>query len=155
MIEDEILPLCVGNGVGILCYSPLAQGLLADVYPTVDDVPENLKRTRWYAGTRPNTDHDDPGCEAEVFAALEEVRAICAEVGAPMASVALAWLMAQPGVTSILVGARKPEEVGWNLPSLELTLPDEVLAALSAATEPVKRALGGNPDMWMSTSRMR
>jgi aryl-alcohol dehydrogenase-like predicted oxidoreductase len=123
-------------------------------------VPENLKRTRWYAGTRPNTDHDDPGCEAEVFAALDEVRRIAAdlrsgEVGAPMAAVALAWLRQQEGVTSILVGARKPQEVRWSLPSLELTLSDDVLAALSAATEPVKRALGGNPDMWMSESRMR
>jgi aryl-alcohol dehydrogenase-like predicted oxidoreductase len=155
VIEDEVKPLCIQNEVGILCYSPLAQGLLAGIYPTVDDVPENLKRTRWYAGTHPNTDHDDPGCEAEVFAALDEIRRISADVGAPMASVALAWLMAQPGVTSILVGARQPDEVGWNLPALELTLPGDVLAALSAATEPVKRALGGNPDMWMSTSRMR
>jgi aryl-alcohol dehydrogenase-like predicted oxidoreductase len=155
LIEDQIKPLCVENGVGILCYSPLAQGLLAGIYPTVDDVPENLRRTRWYAGTRPNTDHDDPGCEAEVFAALAEVRRIAAEVGAPMAAVALAWLRQQPGVTSILVGARKPDEVGWNLPSLDLTLSDDVLAALSAATEPVKLALGGNPDMWMSESRMR
>jgi aryl-alcohol dehydrogenase-like predicted oxidoreductase len=154
-IEDEIQPLCVQAGVGILCYSPLAQGLLAGIYPTVDDVPENLKRTRWYAGTRPNTEHDDPGCEAEVFDALDEIRSIAAEVGAPMAAVALAWLRQQAGVTSILVGARKPDEVGWNLPSLDLTLPDDVLAALSAATEPVKQALGGNPDMWMSTSRMR
>jgi aryl-alcohol dehydrogenase-like predicted oxidoreductase len=154
-IEDQIQPLCVQAGVGILCYSPLAQGLLADLYPTVDDVPENLKRTRWYAGSRPNTQHDDPGCEAEVFRALDEVRRIAGELGAPMATVALAWLRQQPGVTSILVGARKPEEVGWNLPALELTLPDDVLARLSAATEPVKEALGGNPDMWMSTSRMR
>ena len=43
-----------------------------------------------------------------------------------MASVALAWLMAQPGVTSILVGARKPQEVGWNLPALDLALGREL-----------------------------
>ena len=47
VIEDAIKPLCEKNEVGLLCYSPLAQGLLADIYPTVDDVPENLKRTRW------------------------------------------------------------------------------------------------------------
>ena len=72
-----------------------------------------------------------------------------------MAAVALAWLRQQAGVTSILVGARKPDEVGWNLPSLELTLSEDVLVALSAATEPVKRALAGNPEMWISRSRMR
>jgi aryl-alcohol dehydrogenase-like predicted oxidoreductase len=72
-----------------------------------------------------------------------------------MAAVSLAWLRQQASVTSILVGARKPKEVGWNLPSVELTLPDDVVQELAAVTEPVKRALAGNPDMWMSTSRMR
>jgi aryl-alcohol dehydrogenase-like predicted oxidoreductase len=155
VIEAEIKPLCEANGVGILCYSPLAQGLLAGIYATLQDVPENLMRTRWYAGSRPNTDHDDPGCEAEVFSALDEVRRIADELGEPMASVSLAWLRQQAIVTSILVGARKPAEVGWNLPAIELTLPDDVVRALAAVTEPVKKKLGSNPDMWMSTSRMR
>ena len=155
VIEDEVKPLCAENEVGIICYSPLAQGLLAGIYPTTEDVPEHLARTRWYAGSRPNTEHDGPGCEAEVFAALGQIRRIAGELGAPMASVALAWLRQQAGVTSILVGARKPAEVGWNLPSVEFTLPDEVIRGLTTVTEPVKRALGGNPDMWRSPSRMR
>ncbi len=155
VIEDEVKSLCIENDVGIICYSPLAQGLLAGIYPTIEDVPEHLARTRWYASSRPNTEHSDPGCEAEVFAALAEVRRIADELGEPMAAVSLAWLRQQAGVTSILVGARKPEEVGWNLPSVELTLPDGVVEELAAVTEPVKQALAGNPDMWMSTSRMR
>jgi aryl-alcohol dehydrogenase-like predicted oxidoreductase len=155
VIEAEIKPLCVDNGVGILCYSPLAQGLLAGIYATPQDVPEHLARTRWYASSRPNTEHDEPGCEAEIFAALDEVRRIAGELGEPMAAVSLAWLRQQAGVTSILIGARKPVEVGWNLPAVELTLPGDVVQALSVATEPVRERLGDNPDMWMSTSRMR
>ena len=72
-----------------------------------------------------------------------------------MATVALAWVKAQAGVTSFLVGARNPEELAWNLPVLELKLAPDVLAELSSITEPVKAKLGNNPDMWMSTSRMR
>ena len=141
--------------MGILCYSSLAQGLLAGIYATADDVPDNLTRTRFYASTRPHAEHGEPGCETQVFAALNEIRSVAADLGVSMAALSLAWLRQQPGVTSMLVGARKPQEVSWNLPVLELTLPDDVLRHLAAATEPVKAKLGANPDMWFSKSRMR
>lgn len=155
VIEQEIQPLCLENKVGIICYSPLAQGLLTGRYATADDVPDGLSRTRLYANTRPMAEHTDPGCETEVFAALAEIRRIADELGQPMATMALAWVKQQPGITSFLVGARKPEELQWNLPVLDLTLSADVLAELARVTEPVKAKLGNNPDMWMSTSRMR
>jgi aryl-alcohol dehydrogenase-like predicted oxidoreductase len=155
VIEHEIQPLCEENGVGILCYSSLAQGLLAGIYASADAVPDHLTHTRWYASGRPNAQHGEAGYEDQVFAALGEVRRIAGELGQPMAVVSLAWLMAQPGVTSMLVGARAPVEVGWNLPAVDLALSDDVLQELAEVTAPVKDVLGDNPDMWMSTSRMR
>jgi myo-inositol catabolism protein IolS len=155
VIEREIVPLCQREEVGIMCYSPLAQGLLTGRYRSADEVPDGLARTRHYAPTRPLAKHGEPGCEAEVFAAIAGVRAIADELDQPMAAVALAWVRQQPGVTSFLVGARSPDELAWNLPSLELTLSDATLARLAAATEPVKAGLGDNPDPWMSPSRYR
>lgn len=155
VIEQEIQPLCLQKQVGLICYSPLMQGLLTGRYATVEDVPAGLARIRLYAGSRPMAQHGEPGCEAEVFMALQKIRHIADELGQPMATVALAWVKQQPGVTSFLVGARKPEELQWNLPVLELTLSADVVAALNHATAPVKAQLGNNPDMWMSTSRMR
>lgn len=155
VIESEIQPLCVDNGVGIICYSPLAQGLLTGRYTTVDEVPEHLSRTRLYASTRSFSQHDDPGCEDEVFAALNTIRNIAEQLNQPMANVSLAWARQQPGITSLLVGARNPQELEWNLPAIRLNLPNEALSELSAATETIRVKLGQNPDMWMSTSRMR
>ncbi len=155
VIEREVQPLCVEHNVGIICYSPLAQGLLTGRYRAADEVPDGLARTRWYNTKRAMAQHDEPGCEAAVFAALAEIRQIAAELGVPMAILALAWIKQQPAVTSFLVGARNPEELSWNLPVLALTLDSATLARLAAATEPVKAYLGDNPDMWMSTSRMR
>ena len=155
VIEREIQPLCLQQQVGLICYSPLMQGLLTGRYATADDVPAGLARIRLYANHRPMAQHGEPGCETEVFTALQEIRRIADGLGQPMATVALAWVKQQPGVTSFLVGARKPEELQWNLPVLDLTLPAAVVAALNHATEPVKAHLGNNPDMWMSTSRMR
>ena len=155
VIEGEVQPLCVEKGMGLICYSPLAQGLLTGRYASTDDVPDGLARTRHYAGSRPQSQHGEPGCEVKVFAALVGIRRIADGLGQPMAAVSLAWVKQQAAVTSLLVGARKPEEVAWNLPSLELELSAEIVAELNRVTEPVKQALGSNPDMWMSRSRMR
>lgn len=155
VIEREIQPICVEHSVGIICYSPLAQGLLTGRYKAADEVPDGLAQTRWYNSSRVKAQHGEAGCEAEVFAAVEGVRQIAADLGQPMANVALAWVKQQAAVTSFLVGARNPNELSWNLPVVDLTLSAEILQRLSAVTEPVKEKLGNNPDMWFVPSRMR
>lgn len=155
VIEGSIQPVLLANEIGIICYSPLAQGLLTGRYASADEVPDGLARTRHFAGTRPRAKHGEPGCEAEVFAALARVRRVADGVGEPMASVALAWVRQQRGVASLLVGARSPDEVRRNLPAFDLTLTADTIKELSAVTEEVKRRLGPNPDMWDSDSRMR
>lgn len=155
VIEREIQPACLANDIGLICYSPLMQGLLTGRYACADEVPDGLSRTRLYSGDRPMAKHGEPGCETEVFEALTKISTIADEVGATLAEVALAWVRQQPGVTALLVGARNPEEIQWNLPSVDLTLSKDIITRLSATTETVKDKLGNNPDMWMSESRMR
>jgi myo-inositol catabolism protein IolS len=155
VIEREILPVCLTNRVGLMCYSPLAQGLLTGRYASADDVPDGLSRTRLYAGTRPLATHGEAGAEREVYTALAEIKQIADELGQPMAAVALAWVRQQAGVATILIGARSPQELQLNLPALNLTLAPDVVAALNRVTEPVKEKLGNNPDMWVAASRMR
>lgn len=155
VIEREIQPLCLQHNIGLICYSPLMQGLLTGRYQSADDVPEGLARTRLYAHTRPMAKHGEPGCETEVFETLHEIEQIAKDLNQPMATIALAWAKQQAGITSLLVGARKPEEVSWNLPAIDLTLPEDIIQRLSAVTQPLKEKLGHNPDFWMSESRMR
>ena len=155
VVEHEILPLCKANDVGLICYSPLAQGLLTGRYSSADDVPDGLARTRWYSGDRPNAKHGEAGCEDEVFEALNAIREICEGIGQEMATVSLAWVRQQLGVTSVLVGARSPDELLWNLPAISLVLEDDVIGQLRTATEAVKKKIGLNPDPWMNPSRMR
>ena len=154
-IERAVLPLCRANGIGVICYSPLAQGILTGRYANADEVPPGLARTRHYSDDRPLSHHGEPGVEQELFSALAKIRTTAADLGEPMAAVALAWARQQAGVTSLLVGARNADELRRNLPSLELTLTDDVLRQLAFATEPVKEALGENLDMWYAPSRMR
>ncbi len=154
-IEYEIKPKCIEENISILCYSPLMQGLLAGKFASADDVPPSRARTRHFSGERPEARHGEPGAEEETFAAVQAIREIAEKVGAPMAQIAIAWLIAQPGVGSVIVGVRNPEQARANAAAAELSLSAEVIDRLSEVTEPLKRTLGPNADMWQSESRIR
>jgi aryl-alcohol dehydrogenase-like predicted oxidoreductase len=118
-------------------------------------VDDERARIRLYSKDRSGTVHDEPGCEKEANEALEKIRTICADLNQPMANVALAWVLKQPGIASVLAGARQPKQVAANVQAADLDLADEVVAALTAATEEVKSKLGPNADPWRTASRIR
>jgi myo-inositol catabolism protein IolS len=154
-VEYEILPLCARTGISVLCYSPLMQGLLTGKFADPSEVPDDRARTRHYPSSRPQARHDEPGAEEETFAAVAKVRRIADQLGEPMTYVAVAWLLAQEGITSAIVGARNPEQVQSNVRAAGLRLSNDTMAALASATRPLKEKLGPNADMWQSTSRMQ
>ena len=136
-IEAELLPLCLGGGLGggdaaatgapcmgVLAWSPLLQGILCGKFATADEVPRGRARTRLFAnaggaGSRPFGRHGEAGHEAALFAALDRIRAIAAGAGESMATLALAWVATRRGVTSVLMGARTPAQVERNLRCLD------------------------------------
>jgi myo-inositol catabolism protein IolS len=154
-IEVEIQPTCLENNVGLMCYSPLAQGLLTGRYASADEVPDGLSRSRLFSNSRPLTNHGEDGCETEAFDAIAQVIEIAAELEEHPAKVSLAWVRSRPGITSLLVGARSPDELDLNIPAFEYDLPQGIADRLSAATEPVKAEIGSNADMWSGDNRMR
>ena len=154
-IEYEILPFCRQNGIGLMVYSPLMQGILTDRYPTVDDVPEGIARSRHFSPDRPMSEHGDVGMEDELFEAIRAVRKIASDLGRSTAAVALAWLRRETAVTTLLIGARNADEVQMNLEAFEFDLPDDAANALSDATAEIKERLGGDPDLWRYPGRMR
>lgn len=154
-IEFDIQPVCVREGVGILCYCPLAQGLLTGKFRSADDVPEGRARTRHFSSNRPQARHGEAGFEAETFEAIGRIHRICQALGKTVAEVSLAWLVHQPGVASVLAGARRVEQVRQNAQAGDVRLGPEVLRQLGEATDALKQAMGRNADMWQSESRMR
>jgi aryl-alcohol dehydrogenase-like predicted oxidoreductase len=154
-IEDAILPRCRAAGLGVLAYTPLAQGLLTGKFRSADEVPEGRARTRHFAGSRPKSRHGEPGAEMETFEAIAAIRRICERAGLPMTQVAIAWVLAQPGVSSVLVGARRPEQIQENARAAEVKLDPGLVRELTAATEALKAKLGPNPDEYQSVSRFR
>jgi aryl-alcohol dehydrogenase-like predicted oxidoreductase len=154
-IEHEILEKCKEARVGVLAYSPLAQGLLTGKFKQPDEIDDERARLRLYSKDRPGTVHDGESCEKEVFEALKQIDSICADIGEPMANVSLAWVLQQPGILAVLAGARKPDQIINNARAADLKLSGAILSSLSDATEAVKTILGPNTDPWRTASRIR
>jgi len=153
-IEFEILDICVKNKTPILAYSPLAQGLLTGKYNSVEDCPEGISRSRLFHHSRSKLcRHKEEGVEKELFEAISKIKKISERLGKPMATVALAWLLAQKGVGAILVGVSNHKQIATNVDALSLKLDQNTLKELSDATEPLKQKFGSNPDLWAQISR--
>ena len=153
-IEYEVLPKCRENGIGVLTYSSLAQGLLSGKYKTPDDFPVGRARTKLFGASRPGVKHGGTGCEELAFRAIDRIRRIALEIGAPMANVALAWILAQPGISAVVVGGRTAAQALANAGASDLTLSPDIISALSAATDEVKAFFGNDLDAW-SSDRIR
>lgn len=128
-IERDHVPLAREFGLGITPWSPLAAGFLAGKYTR--DAQGNVSA----GGGR--LDLNLPSFQLFTdrnWRVLDAVRAIAAEAGLDMAQMALAWATAQPGVTSLILGASKFNQLHSNLASLQMTLPQDVMNKLQAAT---------------------
>ena len=146
--EREIQSCCRENGIGIICWGPLMEGLLTGKFGTPDDFPLTRARTRHFSKSRPMTVHGESGQEEETFAAIDRVRRIAAGIGQPMAAVSIAWLLHQPGVTTVLAGSRRPDQILQNVQAAELRLSPEIVQELADATEELKRRFGSNQCMY-------
>ena len=154
-IEHELLQLCADNGIGIMAWGSLQQGLLCGKYKTADDVPPGRARNRLFSSSRPQQRHGEAGLEIETFAAVEEVRKIAADVSRPMAEVSLAWVLQQPHMTMCLMGARNGDMLTSNLPAVKDKLDAATVAKLSAVTNDVKDKLGLNLDSYETLEHTR
>ena len=148
MIEFEIVPSCLKEQIGILVYSPLMHGMLADKYRTAAEVPDGRARSRHFTTDRPMARHGEPGCETETFQAIDRIRQIATDDGRSMAEISLAWVLAKPGIASVIAGARNADQLRQNVEFIERPLTQDLVAALDEATAEVKGALGTNPDLW-------
>ncbi len=155
-IEFDIAPICEANQVSILCYSPLMHGLLTGKFKRIQDIPEDRARTRHFnSHLWPQARHGEEGKEDEVMAVIEGLRAIAQSLDLSMANVALAWLLKQPAVTSVIMGGRNASQVQRNAQAAATVLTDDVVEQLNQLSKALKDKMGNNADMWQAASRIR
>ncbi|MCS7030237.1 MAG: aldo/keto reductase [Gloeomargarita sp. SKYG116] len=139
VVERDLLPYCVEQGISVLAYSPLAQGLLTGKFTLNHQFPPDDVRAKNIL------------FQGELYqraqAALAHMRPIAEAYHISLANLALAWLLHQPQ-TCAIVGVRNREQVLGNLPALHVRLRPETLAELDEISRPVNELIPPGAIMW-------
>ncbi len=122
-IEKKVVPFCVDNGIGILAYSPLQRGLLTGKITSDYKFNEgdHRKSTKYFQ--EPNLSRTN--------AFLDEIKPIAEKHDATLAQLVINWTLQQPGITSVLVGARNKEQVAQNAQALSFDLDAEIVEEIT------------------------
>jgi aryl-alcohol dehydrogenase-like predicted oxidoreductase len=124
-LERELVPMLASEGLGLMVWSPLAGGFLSGKF---------TRDTQGEAGSR-RTKFDFPPVDKErAFDCIDVMRPIAEAHGVSVAQIALAWLLHRPQVTSVIVGAKRPDQLADNLAATAVTLSDDELRALDAVS---------------------
>lgn len=127
-IEKEVLPACGHYGLGQVVFSPLAQGVLTGKYQPGQAAPEGSRgadeKSNMFMGSL-LTD--------ETLTQVQNLKAVAERHGCSLPQFALAWCLRQPGVSSVIVGATRPEHIEQNVGASGLELPPEAWKKADAA----------------------
>ena len=124
-LERELVPMLKSEGVGLMVWSPLAGGLLSGKYG---------RDQKGDAGSRRATFDFPPVNRARADDCIDAMRPIAQAHGVSVAQIALAWLLHQPQVTSVIVGAKRHEQLADNIAATSLRLDAAELATLAEAS---------------------
>ena len=123
--RHDLLPWCAQEQIAVLTYSPLAAGFLSGKYSPGGAIP---KGTRFDV----SPGHTDVYFNKRSFHILEQLRALSAELGQPMPHLAMAWVIQQPAIASVIVGARTQEQLDNALTARDEPLAPEIIARMNA-----------------------
>ena len=125
-LEREIVPMLLSEEVGLMVWSPLAGGFLSGKYERGREADADGRRAAF----------DFPPVDKERgYGVIDAMRPIAQAHGASVAQVALAWLLHQPAVTSVIVGAKRREQLADNLAAVTLDLSADEVATLDGASK--------------------
>ncbi len=142
-LERELVPLIADQQIGLLVWSPLAGGLMSGKFTREGQGPEDARRSKF----------DFPPVDKErVFDVVDVLRQIADARHTSVARVALAWLLHQPVVTSVITGAKNSEQLADNLAAPELTLSGDELSRLNEVSELPREYPGWMVD-WQAQNR--
>jgi len=153
-IEYHLVGASIDRGMSVITYSSLLHGVLTGKYRDADEVPEGRARTRHFSSQRETVRHGEDGHEKSLFALIDEMRDIAAEADLTVREVAMLWVLARPGVATILAGSRSAAQARSNAAVASRRLDRALVERLTRASEPLREAMGPNPDMWQHRSRV-
>jgi len=130
-IERELLPLCAEEGVGVIPFNPIAGGMLSGKY---DFTKPPVEGTRFAYTGRIGDLYRNRYWQENIFKAVGDLHGIATRAGIPLPTLATAWTLNHPAITSPIIGASKPEQLEATLAALDTALSADLLAELDKAT---------------------
>lgn len=130
-IEKEILPLCRREGIGIINFSPLAQGLLTGKYKPGEPLPEGSRAS----DPRQNVFLNKGQLDQQQLVRVQKLVPLAEQEGLSLTQLALAWCLRQPELSSVIIGASKPSQVEENVGASGKKLSAETLQAIDEVLE--------------------
>lgn len=134
-IEEDLLPYCAENDIGVVAYSPMMSGLLTGKYDR--ESIQNLPDDDW---RKDSTQFTDPELSANLEL-IEGLRPIAERQGKTLAQLAIAWVLRRPEVTAAIVGARRPDQIEETVKAGGWQLSEEDLVEIESLLEERGRAL--------------
>jgi aryl-alcohol dehydrogenase-like predicted oxidoreductase len=126
-LEREVVPLMQDQHLGLMVWSPLAGGLLSGKYKTSDDKSP--------AGARRTTFDFPPVDKERAFRCVDAMRPLAERHQVSVAQIALAWLLAKPFVSTVIIGAKTMDQLRDNIASTRVTLSAEDIKALDEVSQ--------------------
>jgi len=133
--ERELFPLCIEQGVGVIPYNPIAGGMLSGKHDRAKPPEEG---TRFTLGNAART-YQDRYWHDNVFDTVDELVKIASDAGMPLPTLAVAWTLQHPAITSPIVGASRPEQLDATLAAVDAKLDADLVARLNEVTAPYRR----------------
>ncbi len=133
VIDDQVVPASRDEGLSQIVWSPMAQGVLTGKYLPGQPVPQGSRATDDKGGA----DFVQRFLRDEVLERVQQVVPLAAEAGVSMAQLAVAWVLRNDNVASAIVGASRPEQLADTAAAAEVTLDDDLVAAVEAILDPV------------------
>ena len=129
-IEQEMLPFCAEEGVGVIAYNPIAGGLLSGKHSRAAPPPEGTRFTLGSAGQM----YQDRYWHDREFDTVDVLRPLAGQAGVSLVTLSVAWVLANKAVTAPIIGASRPEQLDSSLAAAEFTLGDDLKSQLDKAT---------------------
>ncbi len=133
-IESDVIPYCETEGIGQVCFSPLAQGVLTGKYKPGEPLPQGSRAT----GPNPFFKHgvldawvrDKVAASDAMLASVQLLVPLAESAGLTMSGLALGWILRQKNVSSVIIGASKPSQIDDNVGVVDKVLPADILAKI-------------------------
>ncbi len=139
VIESKVIPLCESEGIGQIVWSPVAQGILTGKYLPGKKPPSGSRATDKKSGA----EMISRWMRDEVLTAVANLKPIADSLDLSMSQLALAWALANPNVSSVIMGASKPAQVKENVKASGVKLSPDVLGQIDKALSSIPEI---NPD---------